>query len=184
MKKLYLLFSLNIILSLKLDNLEVLVYNLITYNKQRRREMPKIGVCEYCSGEQVKVWFNRKIKKNMCRNCRESIDYYDTTKWKACFICSRVRNVAIKKDGNPICQNCYRDLFLPKRVCSRCGKLSQLSRYKGGEPMCNTCRGKIRMKDESAFERCASCSEKKAVASRTLEGQAICYSCYVLGFRD
>jgi len=145
--------------------------------------MSFLGECAQCRLLKV-ISKSREFGLNLCRTCKDTLNYWNKKGFDQCSICPRFARVAIRKDGKPICQSCYRINFAPRNLCVGCKQIKPLlSSYKGIK-LCSTCRSKRRIRDESLFEVCVSCGINKPVATRNLEAKAICYSCYMRGFRD
>lgn len=138
-----------------------------------------IGICEICKRSRY-VLRNQKTGVIRCRSCADISRYRSRHSWEPCFICSKIRHVSIRIDGlNPICPNCYRLYYQPKRDCDECGEYSVATNYCGtGVYLCSKCRNIYRSLDESLHEVCIYCSRKRKVTSRDRNGMAICATCY------
>ena len=140
--------------------------------------MPREGKCYRCDGSE-KLRKQRKTGRLICRKCVDLLRYYDTSTYEKCSICPKVGRVAIRYEGNPICDNCYREYFAKRQNCQVCNRFEVLSFYKKhGKKVCNTCRGRLRSSDVTTYEECFVCHQPRSVATRNIEGFPVCYSCY------
>lgn len=143
--------------------------------------MPKLGTCSKCNLESVIVLKNRITGKLVCRKCRDFFNYLNKVGWKNCIHCGKYRRVAKNHNGYAVCYGCYRNIYAVKKNCTKCGREKVLSTYEG-QLLCSGCRSSLRNSNPKYFEECAGCHNKKTVATRTVEGIAICHSCYRGGF--
>lgn len=138
----------------------------------------KIGVCVTCN-ETKPVRFSRKLKENQCRNCYDFDFYHSKVNYEPCYLCGNFGRIALRNNGKPVCQNCYRARYQVKGVCEDCSKYCPTSLYrKIGKKLCSTCRSKYRMQDKSMFETCFICNQSGPVSTRDGFGKPVCYSCY------
>lgn len=140
--------------------------------------MPVSGECTVC-GKLKAVFLNRKLKKLVCRSCVDLIRYHNITTWESCFICERLRHVAIRDEERPVCPSCYRIYYKQHQKCAECSKVRPLVLFKElGIALCSTCRSRYRFRDSTKYENCTMCEKSSAVATRNSRGESVCYGCY------
>jgi hypothetical protein len=146
--------------------------------------MPKIGICSKCGDPFGMVFKNRETEKLVCRKCLDFFKYLNKVGWENCGICGKFGRPALRApEGYGICQCCYRSNFAPRKLCEGCSEVKpMLSRYQG-ELLCSTCRSKRRNSNPKYFQKCSGCHKDKPVATRNIEGIAICHNCYFKGVR-
>jgi len=135
------------------------------------------GTCSVCG--VPKMVYLTKQKVLICRTCRANKRYHDKKFHEECFNCHEVRHVATRIDSKPVCNKCYRHLFMKKEYCQLCGELRFLTTYmKTQLKVCTTCRSRRDLKNTSKFEICVECDTSRHVATRDFYGAAICHRCY------
>lgn len=139
--------------------------------------MPRTGICVQCK-ESGRVLVNRHDNKPYCRKCRDFNNYHDKKGWQNCSVCKKYARVSTTRDVGPICHGCYREYYAPRNPCDNCKKVRPLLSMYKGKKLCTTCRSKVRMADSSSFEICIGCGMSRPVATRNIEGIAVCYNCY------
>lgn len=131
---------------------------------QSRNHDNKRSWCKTCCSS----WSREYLISNPDR-VRESKAKY-VYKPEDCIDCGKLKRVAKRFDGGPVCASCLGKRH--KQKCSMCGKIKVTnSRLETGEPICSNCYRKIKPR-----ELCYLCGKLKAIAKRTDNG-ALCYSC-------
>ncbi len=138
-----------------------------------------MAICTVC-GKDKKCTKNRKTGELICHTCNYIAYYHNIDNWETCKFCAKLRYVSVRTaEGEPVCPSCYRIKVAKHYKCERCNKERHLVYVKKLDAaLCSTCRGRVRLKDTSAFEDCSLCGNSRPVATRDYYGASVCYHCY------
>ena len=120
--------------------------------------IPECALCE----KQVMLKYAYRDRR-ICGSC------YKTAHQSICQQCHKVRPVAKKLNGLPLCIQCYRTAPQRSALCSKCGTLSPIVARIDGSPVCQLCHDRPR-------ELCSKCGDLHPVHSRL--PALLCRRCY------
>ena len=84
---------------------------------------------------------------------------------ESCFLCGKLKPVNVRKDGHPICNNCYQNKVKPKEKCFLCGEVRPAKVRRNGHPICENCyRKELRAKTSPAQNNLGGPKSLKVVA--------------------
>ncbi len=121
--------------------------------------------CVGCNG--TKSLRYRRGSERLCTRC------FERANAELCTRCVKLRPVAIREDGRPICHTCY--AADPRRfeICTDCGGLARVAMRADRGPLCQLCYPR-------PAHTCSGCGELRPVHSRRT-GANVCKDCYQQG---
>lgn len=156
--------------------------------------------CPYC--DQVAPLKFTREQLRCCRRC------YDQSRLAECARCHRPKPTNGRtKDGESVCESCYRSDPANHGLCSSCGRVRYVTDGAGTGPLCKVCRlalkekvvcsscGKLKIchrvesgspRCEACVDRlrphqaCAECGKLRRVEGRSADGGPLCTTCAVI----
>jgi hypothetical protein len=124
-----------------------------------------LDVCVRC-GDRRDVARREADGGAVCPKCHRR----DTTFWQSCSQCGKSAPVAARREGQPLCQNCW---TAPLRTCVECGRDRPAHGFSDQGPLCGRC-----YRWEKAAE-CTTCGRLTPTRRRDPNsGAAVCERCW------
>ena len=123
----------------------------------------QLRVCSRCQ-QRTPVASRTPAGEPVCTGCFRQ----DPANHEQCASCGRTALASRHDDGRAWCRRCYR---APLAICSLCGREKPCHLASAGTPRCEHCSRRMR------HAPCARCGHRRAVWTRTADGQPLCGSC-------